>query len=120
MNIFSKFRADIVKELEAMTEAGALPSGLDLGRVGVEPPRWAEHGDMAANAAMVLAKPAGQKPRDLADQLVLRLRAHGDVVEAAVAGPGFINIRLRDDVWRRCLLDVLAAGSRFGDSRLGE
>src|SRR5689334_380360 len=113
MNIFSKFRVDIVKELEAMTKAGELSGGLDLARVGVEPPRSAEHGDVATNAAMVLAKAAGQKPRDLADKLVLRLRAHPEVVEATVAGPGFINVRLRDDVWRRCLLDVLAAGTRF-------
>ncbi|MBI1778895.1 MAG: arginine--tRNA ligase [Proteobacteria bacterium] len=119
MNVFSEFRAEIVKQLEDLTNAGRLLSGLDLTRVGVEPPRSAEHGDIATNAAMVLAKPAGLKPRDLAESLAERLRQRPQVVSATVAGPGFINVKLVDEVWRGCLLDILRAGPSYGDSELG-
>src|SRR5258708_27914649 len=118
MNVFSQFRSDIIKQLEDLTKAGQLPAGLDLTRVGVEPPRSNEHGDIATNAAMVLAKPAGLKPRDLALLLAERLKLVTDVVEATVAGPGFINVRLNDDVWRGCLIDVLKARLPFRPSKL--
>ena len=119
MNIFSKFRDTIIKELESLCAAGELPAGLDLGRVTVEPPRDSSHGDLATNAALLLAKPAGRPPRDLAESLAVRLADAADVREVSVAGPGFINLRLDDAVWYRCLADVLRAGPDYGASRLG-
>ena len=102
-----------------MGAAGELPARLDFGRVTVEPPRDPSHGDLATNAALLLAKPAGRKPRDLADSLAARLAAVAEVREVSVAGPGFINLRLDDAVWYRCLAEVLHGGPDYGASRLG-
>ncbi len=94
-------------------------SEADLDRIGVEPPRDASHGDVATNAAMVLAKPLGIKPRELAERIVRALSDHGDVAEASVAGPGFINLRLRPAVWTDLLRDVLVQPSTYGRSAMG-
>jgi len=120
MNVFSDFKDIIQAEIEALQAAGSLPSALDTARMSVEPPREADHGDLACNAAMVLAKAAGLKPRDLAELLAARLVAHPQIAAAEIAGPGFINLRLDDDFWRAHLRDVLAAGAAYGDSALGQ
>jgi arginyl-tRNA synthetase len=91
----------------------------DLSRIVVEPPREASHGDMATNAAMVLAKDAGQKPRDLADKIAEALRADSLVDKVDVAGPGFINLTLRADVWGDALRTVLEQGKAYGQSTIG-
>ena len=119
MNLFSYFKDVVVGELEQMAAAGDLPSGLDTARVAVEPPRDRGHGDLSTNAAMVLAKPAGRKPRDLAEALAERLRAHDDVTEVEVAGPGFINLRLTTAVWTARLAEILNDGTAYGDSDMG-
>lgn len=120
MNLFKQFRDVVVGELEEMTAAAALPPALDLTRVAVEPPRDRSHGDLSTNAAMVLAKPAGQKPRDLAEALAKRLEKHPQVTGVEVAGPGFINLRLAPSVWYARLGDILAAGTAYGASDLGQ
>jgi arginyl-tRNA synthetase len=96
-------------------------AGADLSRVVVEPPRDASHGDMATNVAMVLAKDLGKKPRDLAEQLAVVFSLHlAEVVDKVeVAGPGFINLTLKPDVWREELRRVLAAGRDYGRSEIG-
>ncbi|THD83150.1 arginine--tRNA ligase [Aliigemmobacter aestuarii] len=119
MNLFSEIRALVIAQIEAMVAEGALPSGLDLSNVAVEPPRDPAHGDMATNAAMVLAKPAGQQPRPLAEALAARLAADGRIAEAGVAGPGFLNLRLKPGVWQGLVGAVLAAGTDYGRSTLG-
>ena len=98
---------------------GDLPAGLDTRAVAVEPPRDASHGDLATNAAMVLAKQAGMKPRDIAVMLALKLNRLPEVAEAEVAGPGFLNLRLTPDVWRNEIAAIQAAGSDYGRSTLG-
>ncbi|HEX2889322.1 arginine--tRNA ligase [Vineibacter terrae] len=120
MNLFRHIADEITAALRAMEATGELPAGLDLSAVTAEPPRDAAHGDIATNAAMVLAKGARKKPREIADALVARLRQVAGVTEAAVAGPGFINLRLSDDFWRARLADVLTAGRAYGDSTLGQ
>jgi len=102
-----------------MISAGELPAGLDLTRVTVEPPRDPAHGDMATNAALVLAKPAGRKPRELAEALAARLRDLAPVESAEVAGPGFLNLCLAPGYWQACLAGILRAGRAYGDSELG-
>lgn len=119
MNIFNDLKDHLRSALEAMTAAGELPAGLSLERVTIEPPRDPSHGDAATNAAMVLCKPAGLKPRELAEKLKPRLDALEFVTETSVDGPGFINIRLADGVWRDQLAGILRLGTRFGDSTLG-
>ena len=91
----------------------------DLSRIVVEPPRDASHGDMATNAAMVLAKDAGKKPRELAEQIAEKLRADAKVEKVDVAGPGFINLTLKASVWPEALRAVLAQGDHYGRSPLG-
>src|SRR5579859_3584036 len=99
MNLFAHFHDVVVAEVLALTQSGALPADLDLSRIAVEPPRDPAHGDLSTNAAMVLAKPAGKNPRELATRLAERLRAQDDVTAADVAGPGFLNLRLADGFW---------------------
>jgi arginyl-tRNA synthetase len=112
MNIFREFKTKIETELKALN----LPAGLDFARVTVEPPRDASHGDLSTNAALVLAKDAGLKPRDLADRLAERLKQLPDVTDVSVAGPGFLNWKLAETVWRAQLSGILAAGTRFASA----
>ena len=93
MNLFQHFQAEVTRQIDALIAEGALPAGLDTTRLTVEPPRDTSHGDITTNAAMVLAKPAGMKPRDIADLLAAKLDALPEVTETTVAGPGFINMR---------------------------
>ncbi|MEO0402188.1 MAG: arginine--tRNA ligase [Pseudomonadota bacterium] len=120
MNLFADIRALVLSDLAAMTETGDLPEGLSTDNVTVEPPRDAAHGDMATNAAMVLAKPAGKKPRDIAEALATRLATDPRITSAEVAGPGFLNLRLAPSVWQGVVGAVLAAGTEYGRSNLGQ
>ena len=119
MNPFKDLKSLVVGELETLADEGALPRGLDYTRVAAEPPREAAHGDVATNAAMVLSKPAGKKPRELAEVLVPRLLALEQVTAVEVAGPGFINMRLDPAFWQTCLAGILRAGDDYGSSELG-
>ncbi len=120
MNAYRHFIDLIVAALQDMQKAGELPEKLDFSAITAEPPRDAAHGDIATNAAMVLAKAAARKPRDIAEQLLARLKGNSDVVDGAVAGPGFINLKLTDAFWRERLRDCLKAGATYGDSNLGK
>ncbi|WP_145109736.1 arginine--tRNA ligase [Cereibacter sediminicola] len=119
MNLFTEIRSLVTAELGAMAEAGELPAGLDLSAVAVEPPRDPAHGDMATNAAMVLAKPAGKPPRAIAETLATRLAADPRILSAEVAGPGFLNLRLRPAVWQGLVASLLQAGDAYGRSTIG-
>ena len=120
MNAYRHFIDLIVAALQDMQKAGELPEKLDFSTITAEPPRDAAHGDIATNASMVLAKAAARKPRDIAEQLLARLKGNSDVVDGAVAGPGFINLKLTDAFWRERLRDCLKAGATYGDSNLGK
>jgi len=119
MNLFSDIRALVTDRLAAMTSAGALPAGLDFANVTVEPPRDAAHGDMATNAAMVLARPAGLKPRDIAEALARELAGDPRIVSAEVAGPGFLNLRLSGAVWQGVVSRILGDPAGYGRSKMG-
>lgn len=119
MNPYRHFIAEIEAALRAMQAAGELPAALDFSGLTAEPPRDAAHGDIATNAAMVLSKAAKKKPRDIAEALLPRLKANPDVVDGAVAGPGFINLKLRDDFWRARLRECVAQGAAYGASAMG-
>jgi len=119
MNLFAEIRHLVLDAIAALTEAGRLPPGLDLAAVAVEPPRDPAHGDMATNAAMVLARPAGQNPRAIAEALAERLAADPRVAAADVAGPGFLNLRLTPGVWAGVVRAALVAGADYGRSDLG-
>src|SRR6202049_3627034 len=115
--------ADVLTRVHAVCGAlaaeGGWPAGIDLSRVVVEPPRDASHGDMATNAAMVLAKEAKAKPRDLAEQIAIKLRADDVIASVDVAGPGFINLTLKPTAWSDALRTVLSEGESYGRSGLG-
>ncbi|MDE2404691.1 MAG: arginine--tRNA ligase [Sphingomonadales bacterium] len=113
------FAGHVSDALDALVAAGALPGGLNRGAVTVEPPRDPSHGDLATNAAMVLAKPAGTNPRALAEALVAELVKLPLVTEASIAGPGFINLRLAPGAWLDELRAVAALGADYGRSALG-
>jgi arginyl-tRNA synthetase len=120
MNLFAEIRTLVVDTLAQMAAEGSLPAGLDLSAVAVEPPRDPAHGDMATNAAMVLAKPAGMQPRAIADALAAHLAKDARITSAEVAGPGFLNLRLATSLWQRVVKDALQAGAAFGKSELGQ
>ena len=120
MNLFADIHGVTLDALNAMVAAGELPAGLDLNNVTVEPPRDAAHGDMATNAAMVLAKPAGMKPREIAEKLAGRLTDDPRIRSAEVAGPGFINLRLDPAVWQGVVKAALNAPDGYGRSTLGQ
>ena len=116
MTLYTRFAAHIDAALDTLTAGGTLPGGLDRRNVTVEPPRDPSHGDLATNAAMVLAKPAGAKPRVLAEALAAELSKLPEVARVDVAGPGFINMVLADDSWRGELAAVVAGGADYGRS----
>ncbi|MBN2741376.1 MAG: arginine--tRNA ligase [Rhodobacteraceae bacterium] len=120
MNLFSDIRAAVIAALDAMVAEGALPEGLDYANVAVEPPRDPLHGDMASNAAMVLAKPAKSKPRDIAEALAAKLVSDPRIISADVAGPGFLNLRLAPSLWADLTRNVVQTGPAYGRSALGQ
>ncbi len=120
MNVFQDFTQRVKNAAEAIVSEKQ--SGIDVGldRIVVEPPRDPSHGDLASNAAMLLAKPLGMKPRDLATRIAARLAEDPDVDAAEVAGPGFINLRLRLGYWHKALRSLIADGAEYGKSDLGQ
>lgn len=120
MNLFSDIRELVLASINTLQAEGALPAELNLAPVTVEPPRDAAHGDMATNAAMVLAKPAKQKPRDIAEALAAKLAADDRITSAEVAGPGFLNLRLAPVVWQQLPAAILKAGTDYGRSTMGQ
>ncbi len=114
MNLFQHFRDHVARIVE-----DALGPEIDTSRISVDPPRDPSHGDIATNAAMVLAKAAKSKPRDLAEKIAAGLEALDDVASCDIAGPGFINIRLGESFWAERLAEIVRAGPAYGDSAMG-
>ncbi len=114
MNIFETFSARLATVLAGLAETGRIPAGLSLARVVVEPTKDPAHGDLAINAAMVLAKEAGMAPRALAELIVAELAKDGDVLKAEIAGPGFINLTLQPAVFTKVLKAAVLAGAEHG------
>ncbi|WP_281991956.1 arginine--tRNA ligase [Sulfitobacter geojensis] len=120
MNIFAEIRDLVTTTLGQMVSAGTLPEGLNFDPITAEPPRDPAHGDMATNAAMVLAKPAGMKPRDIAEMLASKLAEDPRITSAEIAGPGFLNLRLAPSNWQAIAKTVLNEGTAFGRGSLGQ
>ena len=118
MNLFSYF-LDVVREAVNAVASEQGVAGLDLSRLTAEPPRDAAHGDIASNAAMVLTKSFGKNPRQLAELIAAKLRGHEDIAAVEIAGPGFINIRLKSSFWPRVLESALKLGNDYGRSDMG-
>src|SRR5689334_6995251 len=126
-NVFGDFRRLVIAALDDLAAQGGLPAGLDFARVAVEPPRDPAHGDLATNAAMVLAGQAKQNPMALAERIAASLAGRelesagyrGSGFAVAAARPGFLNIRLDPEVWHAQLRAILRAGTAYGDSDLG-
>ncbi|PWG03961.1 arginine--tRNA ligase [Sphingosinicella humi] len=120
MTLYARFAAHVGTVLDSLEQEGSLTPGLDRKAVAVEPPRDASHGDLATNAAMVLAKKAGTNPRALAELIAPKLQALDEVAAVEVAGPGFINIRLDPGIWQSELRAILAEAADYGRSSLGK
>ena len=119
MNIFNRFEAELAKIMQALEADNHVPAGIDTSRAVVELPRDETHGDLATNIAMVCAKPASMKPRDLAELIAAKLEGLQQVSSVDIAGPGFINIHLHNGQWGLELADILDAGSDYGRSDIG-
>ncbi|QLC26301.1 arginine--tRNA ligase [Parasphingopyxis algicola] len=119
MTIYTQFADHIGAILDRLAEAGDIPAELDRKNVAVEPPRDPSHGDLATNAAMVLAKSAGKNPRELAALIAPKLARLDGVSAAEIAGPGFINIRLDEQAWRDELKTIAVEGANYGKSAMG-
>ena len=120
MTLYPRFAAHLNAALDTLVASGDLPAGLPTQAITIEPPRDPSHGDLATNAAMVLAKPAGTNPRALAEKLAAALGALDEVASVAVAGPGFLNLTLTDATWRGELAAIRAAGGDYGRSTSGQ
>ena len=120
MTFYTRFSALINEALDQLVAGGDLPAGLKRDAITVEPPRDPSHGDLATNAAMVLAKPAGANPRALAEKVAVALSGSESIVSAEVAGPGFINLRLTPETWIAQLEAIRADGADYGRSRMGQ
>jgi arginyl-tRNA synthetase len=120
MNVFTDFRRAIMAAVHSLSEQGVLAGELPLSAIAVEPPRDPAHGDLATNVAMVLGKPAGMAPRALAEKLKPLLEAHPAVTAVEIAGPGFINLRLKPEHWQQQVAVILRAGKAYGDSDIGQ
>ena len=118
--LHAAFAARIDAVLDALEMEGSLPADAARGNVTVEPPRDPSHGDLATNAAMVLAKQAKSNPRALAEKIVEHLQRDPAIAEAEIAGPGFINLRLESDVWRREIQAIASLGADYGRSDMGK
>jgi arginyl-tRNA synthetase len=118
-NIFAEMLDRVHRASDELIAAGVLPAGIDQSRVSVEPPRDPAHGDMATNAAMVLAKEAGKKPRELAEAFADKLRQDPLVGKVDVAGPGFINLTLKPAAWIEALRAAVQLGALYGTSNVG-
>jgi arginyl-tRNA synthetase len=119
MTLYTRFAAHLDAALDALVASGDLPDGLNRTAVTVEPPRDVTHGDLATNAAMVLAKPAGTNPRALAEKIAAALEKLDEVEAVSVAGPGFINMTLTEDTWRAELSAITDGGADYGRSSRG-
>lgn len=120
MNIFNKIRQDLITKLDELKQEGEIPQDASFDAITAEPPRDVAHGDVATNAAMVLAKPSGKNPRALAESIVKKLQDIPHVTEVSIAGPGFINLRLDAQLWRQAVSDVLALCIAYGDAQIGQ
>jgi len=118
-NIFADMLDRVRRANDDLIAAGMLPTGIDQSRITVEPPRDPTHGDIATNAAMLLAKDAKRKPRELAEAIAEKLRADSLVAKVDVAGPGFINLTLKPAAWIDALCGVVHSGTRYGESGIG-
>ena len=119
MTFYTRFAALINATLDQLVASGDLPDGVNRDSITVEPPRDPTHGDVATNAAMVLAKPAGTNPRALAEKIAAGLGQSPEIVSAEVAGPGFINLRLTPETWTAELDAIRADGADYGRSAMG-
>ena len=119
MNVFNKYRQAIEEIVKSLSTEGKLPADLSLDRISIEPPRDPSHGDISTNVAMVLAKPAGQKPRNLAELVAAKLVDADGVDSVEIAGPGFINLRLAAVLWQQQIVEILTAGVAYGDTDIG-
>jgi len=120
MNLFHHFHRQIEIIINQLVDDGVLANETNCARVTVEPPRDPSHGDLTTNAAMVLAKPSGLKPRDLALKVSDKLLSAEFVKKTSIAGPGFINFTLDPSFWHQRLKDIILTGASYGDSNLGE
>lgn len=120
MTVFSAFSILVNQALDRLEADGAIPAGLDRKNVAIEPPRDAAHGDLAVNAAMVLAKPAQMNPRALAELIAAILVQHKDILSAEIAGPGFLNLKLAPNIWTDELIEIARLGDDYGRSNMGQ
>lgn len=119
MNFFHSFREEILQATQTLMQKGFLPEGLETDKITTEPPRDPSHGDLATNAAMILAKPAKKNPQEIGEALAQELKRVPFVEEVSVAGPGFINLRLSPEFWYKQLSIILEQKEEYGSSNLG-
>ena len=119
MNLFREMHMRVTEALDHLVHSGELPKGLNFANVTVEPPRDPLHGDMATNAAMVLAKPSGKEASDIAVKLSKALMSDARITKVDVAGPGFLNLRLGNNVWLGIISRILEMGDKYGTSFMG-
>jgi arginyl-tRNA synthetase len=120
MDVFAGFYGHVLAAVQQLKHDGVVPHDASIEGITLEPPKDASHGDLATNAAMVLAKAAGRKPRELADRIVPLLASDPFIEKVEIAGPGFINLTLAHAFWPSVLRMVLEQGESYGRSAIGK
>src|SRR5690348_13189149 len=120
MNIFKKIERELHLIIEVLKSEGKLPASVNDDKIEASPPRDASHGDIATNAAMVIAAQLGKNPKEIAGVLAERLHNMAGIAKAEIAGPGFINLTLAPSIWQESVLDILSHGTDYGNSEMGK
>src|ERR1700730_17251659 len=120
MNVYAHVEERVAAALEALKSEGAPPADLAIAKLGVETPRDPTHGALSSNAALVLAKPARMKPRDIAEKLKAKLDSDPDIAAVTIAGPGFLNLTMKPEFWQRLVGTILDDGGRYGHGSIGK
>ena len=120
MDVFAGFHGHVLAAVQQLKHDGVVPHEASIEGITLEPPKDASHGDLATNAAMVLAKAAGRKPRELAERIVPLLASDRFIDKVEIAGPGFINLTLAHAFWPSVLRMVLEQGESYGRSAIGK
>ena len=120
MDVFAGFHGHVLAAVQQLKHDGVVPADASIDGITLEPPKDSSHGDLATNAAMVLAKPAALPPRALAERIVPLLASNPNIDKAEIAGPGFINLTLAGSFWPRVLRMVLEGGDAYGKSAIGK
>ncbi len=120
MNIFEKFREKILSCIGELVSCGVLPCDMTYENITVEVPRDKAHGEISSNVAMALSKQAKMRPQEIAKLIAELLKVQAEILDVSIAGPGFLNITAKPELWHRVIREALVEKDKFGSLDIGK